>query len=288
MKAYLLPFLFLFFITGKSQQVDTIEVNQFRTTQIIFDDAIELVEPGTGDIQIKNKIVDNILIIQSIVPLEDFIPTNLFIKTKSNFYNPSIKFSKNILKSTYLEKEFKSAVGKQSNQYSNTQNKINTIKEEKTNNDDFDVFGNPKYKSEDKNLINLINSKKDVFKPSRDYTTGVFFRFCAHYLSAGKVYYKFELENESSLKYDIKDIYFTVRNKKNRNSSKSEKDIEITKNLTNIKMINGLTTRNLIYEFEPFSIGKDEEMIINIKEQDGSRDLTIGIPYYIINQPIKL
>ena len=98
MKAYLLPFLFLFFITGKSQQVDTIEVNQFRTTQIIFDDAIELVEPGTGDIQIKNKIVDNILIIQSIVPLEDFIPTNLFIKTKSNFYNPSIKFSKNILK----------------------------------------------------------------------------------------------------------------------------------------------------------------------------------------------
>ena len=134
----------------------------------------------------------------------------------------------------------------------------------------------------------MINSKKDVFKPSRDYTTGVFFGFCAHYLSAGKVYYKFELENESSLKYDIKDIYFTVRNKKNRNSSKSEKDIEITKNLTNIKMINGLTTRNLIYEFEPFSIGKDEEMIINIKEQDGSRDLTIGIPYYIINQPIKL
>lgn len=294
MKHYLFYINFFFVICFNAQQVvDTIEVNQFRTTQIIFDEAIELVEPGTGDIQIKNKVVDNILILQSIVPFEDFIATNLFIKTKSNFYNPSIKFSKNITKSTYLEKEFKSAIGKQNNQTLITniqsQNKSTLIKEEKVNkNEELDVFGNPKYTPEDKNLINLINSKKDFFKPSRDYTTGVFFRFCAHYLNSGKIYFKFELENESTLKYNIKDIYFTIKNKKSRNSSKSEKDIELTKNLTNIKIINGVTKKNLIYEFEPFSIGKDEEMIINLKEQDGSRDLTIGIPYYIINQPIKL
>ena len=292
MKHLLISFLFLS-IFADCQQVDTIEVNQFRTTQIIFDDAIELVEPGTGDIQIKNKIVDNILIIQSIVSSEDFIPTNLFIKTKSNFYNPSIKFSKNIPKSTYLEKEFKSAIGKDNNQLLGnkniqSENKINSIKEEKRNIDELDVFGNPKYSTEDKNIITLINNKHDIFRPSRDYTTGVFFRFCAHYLNSGKIYFKFELENESTLKYNIKDIYFTIKNKKSRNSSKSEKDIELTKNLTNIKIINGVTKKNLIYEFEPFSIGKDEEMIVNIKEQDGSRDLTIGIPYFIVNNPFKL
>ena len=278
-----------------AQKLDTIHVSQFRSTQIIFDEPIELVEAGTGDLQVKNKIVDNILIIQSIVPEEDFIKTNLFIKTKSNVYNPSLSFKGNPQKATYVEQNFASAIGKTQAANTNTYVKQNAsfeVKSEeikgKKETSDFDAFGYPKYTADDKNLIQSISNRKDIFKPSRDYTTGVFFRFNAHYLSSGKVYYKFEIENESSLNYTIKDFYFTVRNKKNRNSSKTEKDLDITKNLTNIKTVNGKTKRFLIYEFNPFSIGKDEEMIVNIKEEDGSRDLTTGIPYFIVNNPIKL
>lgn len=278
-----------------AQKLDTIHISQFRSTQIIFDEPIELVEAGTGDLQVKNKIVDNILIIQSIVPEEDFIKTNLFIKTKSNVYNPSLSFNANPQKATYVEQNFASAIGKNVAAASNTyvrEKAGSDVKSEeikgKKETKDLDVFGYPTYTSEEKNLIQSISNRKDIFKPSRDYTTGVFFRFNAHYLNSGKVYYKFEIENESSLNYTIKDFYFTVRNKKNRNSSKTEKDLDITKNLTNIKTVNGKTKRFLIYEFNPFSIGKDEEMIVNIKEEDGSRDLTTGIPYFIVNNPIKL
>lgn len=278
-----------------AQKLDTIHVSQFRSTQIIFDEPIELVEAGTGDLQVKNKIVDNILIIQSIVPEEDFIKTNLFIKTKSNVYNPSLSFNATPKKATYVEQNFASAIGKNVTAAANTsvrQNPTSDIKSEeikgKKETNDLDAFGYPKYTADEKNLIQSISNRKDVFKPSRDYTTGVFFRFNAHYLNGGKVYYKFEIENESSLNYNIKDFYFTVRNKKSRNSSKTEKDLDITKNLTNIKTVNGKTKRFLIFEFNPFSIGKDEEMIVNIKEEDGSRDLTTGIPYFIVNNPIKL
>lgn len=285
MKKIIISCLLFLYIGTTAQKLDTIHVNQFRSTQIIFDEPIELVEAGTGDLQVKSKIVDNILIIQSIVPEEDFIKTNLFIKTKSNVYNPSLSFNDKPKKATYVEQNFASAIGK--NVTAGLNLKSEEIKEKKEAND-LDVFGYPKYTSEEKNLIQAISNRKDVFKPSRDYTTGIFFRFNAHYLSSGKVYYKFEIENESALNYTIKDFYFTVRNKKKRNSSKTEKDLDITKNLTNIKTVNGKSKRFLIFEFNPFSIGKEEEMIVNIKEEEGSRDLTTGIPYFIVNNPIKL
>lgn len=275
---FILPFICI------AQKVDTIEVSQFTSTQIIFNDAIELVEAGTGDLQVKNKIVENILIIQSVVPAEDFITTNLFIKTKSNVYNPALSFNKIPKISTYVEQNFVSAiksplvnVGEKTNSTEQT-----LIKSEKTN------IAAPQYTAQEKFLIQAMSNRKDVFKPSRDYTTGVFFQFHAHYLRDGMVYYKFEIENESALNYDIKDFYFTVRNKKNRNASKSEKDLDITKNITNLKTVSGKSKRFLIFEFKPFSIGKDEEMIVKIKEEGGSRDLTTGIPYFIVNNPIKL
>lgn len=279
------------------QKYDTIEVNQFKTVQIIFNDDISYVEAGTGDLQVKNKIVDNILILQSLVPETDFISTNLFIKTKSSVYNPIIKYNEKPKKATLLEKDLQSAIGdnriapvtNSSKTYSSptvsTGNKGQNINTTNKDNRDVELLG---VDNVDLALFNSIVTKNDIFKPSRQYTTSVWFRFYAHYIQDGKYYFKFELENESSLDYHLGEVFFSIQSVKKRKVSESKREVSIVKNLNPIKLIPAKSKMFLVFKFDSFSMNKDEEFIIEVTEKGGARNFTIGIPYFIINKPIKL
>ena len=48
------------------------------------------------------------------------------------------------------------------------------------------------------------------------------------------------------------------------------------------------STKILIFEFNTFSINKNEEFLIELKEKNGARNFVVGVPYYIINQPLPL
>ncbi len=274
-------FFFLFSVLACSQVTDTIYINQFKTTQILFSDDITLVESGTGDLQVKTKIVDgNILIVQSVVPESDFIVTNLFIKTKGNIYNPMIGFSENPKISTYLEQNLKSAIGinpktitLNSKQNTPKQNLVSNIKNS-------DLKNNA--------IVDKICEKKDLFKPSREYQTEVWFRFYAHYIQDGKYYFKFEIENNSALDYNIENIFFSVKNNKKRNASETQKEIPILQDLTEISVVPAKSKKCIIYTFSSFSIKRDEEFVVETSEKNGARNFQVGIPYFIINKPINL
>lgn len=296
----------LFFIFSSvlfySQKIDTIEINQFKTVQIIFNEEITYVEAGTGDLQVKNKIVDNILILQSLVPQSDFINTNLFIKTKTNVYNPMIKYNELPRKSTFLEKDLKSAVNNstipnQSTATSKTENVEKVSKEnstEKTKNLSSDVKSRTDevniYKtvaSNDKSLFYQIMDKNDIFKPSRQYATDVWFRFFAHYIKDGKYYFKFQVENNSDLDYNIDHIFFSIQTLKKRNVSETQKEINFTKFLNPTEVVPAKSKMFLVFEFNSFSINKTEEFVVETSEKNGARNFVVGIPYFIINKPIK-
>lgn len=298
-KKFLLIFS-IFSLLFYGQKIDTLEINQFKTVQIIFNDDITYVEAGTGDLQVKNKIVDNILILQSIVPDNEFIATNLFIKTKGNVYNPMIKYNENPIKSTLLEKDLQSAIGVDKSQTNKTQPIQSSLSKGSLQNGK-----NPKIKKteakispegsdnkevaiEDKLLFKNITDRNDIFKPSRQYTTSVWFRFFAHYIEDGKYYFKFELENESSLDYHLGNIFFSVQTLKKRKVSETKREIEIIKNINPITVVSAKSKKYLVFKFDSFSMNKDEEFIIEITEKGGARNFSIGIPYYIINKPIKL
>ena len=304
MKKYLtLLASFLFVLLLSQQKIDTIEINQFKTVQIIFNEDITYVEAGTGDLQVKNKIVENILILQSLVPLSDFINTNLFIKTKTNVYNPMIKYNELPKKSTLLEKDLRSAVNNvQITSTSTVSNKAEGTdksgsekipskthdpgKDVKSRTDEVNIYKT--VTSSDKSIFYQIMDRNDIFKPSRQYATDVWFRFFAHYIKAGKYYFKFQVENNSDLDYNIDHIFFSIQTLKKRNVSETQKEVNYTKFLNPTEVVPAKSKMFLIFEFDSFSINKTEEFVVETSEKNGARNFVVGIPYFIINKPLKL
>ncbi|MDY3538185.1 DUF4138 domain-containing protein [Riemerella anatipestifer] len=266
---YLLGLFCCCFILG--QKIDTIQITQFKTTQIIFDKNINFVEAGTGDLQVKYKIVDNILILQSIVGEDDFINTNLFIKTDDSFYNPIIGYKKNPKYSTILEKSLQSA-------FPNVEgSKVVTTEKEKA----------PLSKS-DLELFKKIMNQKEESKGSRSYETGMWVKFYAHYIINNKVYFKIGFENATDLDYNIEHLFFSIKTRKKGNASVTQKEVTPNRVINKTDTIKGKQQYFMIYEFSPFSINRDEEVIVEVKEKNGARNFVFGIPNQIINRPIKL
>lgn len=280
-------FVLLLIFSPVFSQNDTIEITQFKTTQIIFKNNISFVEPGTGDLQVKYKMIDNILILQSMVPESDFINTNLFIKTDDNVYNPIIKYSKSPRRQTIAEESLRTAL---SNSQSNTTYKLtdkntNSVVLNKTENKDKNQAN---VQSRDLPLFNKIVSLNDAYKPSRAYETGVWFRFYAHYIVKDKFYFKLELENTTELDYNIEHIFFSIKNRRKKNATVTQREINYTKALNDVKVVPAKSKQYIIYEFNSFSINKDEEVMIELKEKNGARNFVFGIPYFIINRPLTL
>ena len=276
--------LSLFFcgILMSAQTTDTIEISQFKSTQILFSDDITNVESGTGDLQVKTKIIDNnILIIQSVVNKDDFISTNLFIKTKSNVYNPILKFVENSKKTTLIEGNLRSSLNL---------SKLNQVlvQDKNLSSNNLKIGDNKIDRKEDVILLQKIINSSEEFKPSREYQTGVWFKFYAHYVNQGKFYFKFLMENESQLDYLFENFFFSIKNKKKRNASDTQREINYLRIVDSFDKVSAKTKRYIVFEFNSFSLNKDEEFVIELQEKKGSRNFKFAIPYYIINQPIKL
>ncbi len=276
--------LSLFFcgILMSAQTTDTIEISQFKSTQILFSDDITNVESGTGDLQVKTKIIDNnILIIQSVVNKDDFISTNLFIKTKSNVYNPILKFVENSKKTTLIEGNLRSSLNL---------SKLNQVlvQDKNLSSNNLKIGDNKIDRKEDVILLQKIINSSEEFKPSREYQTGVWFKFYAHYVNQGKFYFKFLMENESQLDYLFENFFFSIKNKKKRNASDTQREINYLRIVDTFDKVPAKNKRFIVFEFNSFSLTKDEELVIELQEKKGSRNFSFAIPYYIINQPIKL
>lgn len=250
-----------YFLHSQDIKIDTIEISQFKSTQILFADDITNVEAGTGDLQVKTKIIDNnILLIQSIVNQDDFITTNLFIKTKSNVYNPILKFVENSHKNTLIEGNLKSALNL---------TKFNQVlvqdKNISTNN--LKVGDNKIDRKQDIILLQRIINSSEEFKPSREYQTGVWFKFYAHYVNQGKFYFKFLLENESELDYFFENFFFSIKNKKKRNASDTQREINYLRIVDTFDKVPAKNKRFIVFEFNSFSLTKDEELVIELQEK---------------------
>lgn len=282
MKYIFLALILMSNLYFSQNKVDTININQFKTVQLIFNDGVDFVEVGTGDLQVKTKIVDNVLIIQSSVPQNDFIQTNLFIKTKTNVYNPILNYVENPSKSTFLEKDLNVAIN---GTISNNQNSgANSTK--KPENPKTQI--NKTIPNQDQQLLAKIISRNDMFKPSRQYTTDVWFRFWAHYILNGKFYIKLQIENESELDYVIDHLFFSIKSNKKRNASETQREVNYTKILNPADIIPAKSKAFIILEFDSFSINKNEELLIELSEKNGARNFVVGVPYFIINKPLSL
>jgi hypothetical protein len=256
----------------QNKVIDTIFINQYKSSQIIFEEEtiIDFIDVGTADLHVTNKHIDNVVILQSIVGQSDFVNTNMFIKTKnSGIYNFILSFSEKPKEYTYFIKK----------------DNNNTVKYDTKNSSATTI------PAASKNILidNIINKKTSAYKPSTSVITDTKAEFFGIFFFNKKLYYKLKITNSSFLDYKIKDYFVYVRNVKSRKTADSERSILPIKIHANFDIIKGKKEEFIVLEFDQFSLNKKEELIIEIKEgSNGQRDFKIIIPHYITNTPIVL
>lgn len=269
---YIFKILFLLFVNNiysQTKQLDTIFINQSKSSQLIFDDdtVIDFVDIGTGDLSVTYRKFNNIVILQSIVGESNFVNTNIFLKTKKNeVYNYILAYKEK-------PKEYTTFI-------KNTNIKSDVISETKSVDN-----------SNIKNILieNIINHKQKVFKPATFNISDTKCEFYAAYFVNKKLYYKLKIINNSNLDYNVKDFYIYIKNIKANKTAESERQIKPNKIFTNSNLIKGKKEEFYVIEFDQFSLNKEEELLIEIKEDNnGQRDYKIKLPHYITNRPIIL
>lgn len=262
-----------FVFTALAFGQDTLYVNLFKTQPIVFEDDIVTVSKGTDGVQL-NHIVENknVLILKSKVEKKNFIPTTLYIKTAQGYhYNFLVKYSEN--PSIQLKSISLSAAALKPTAVNSYPTKLKTSQPTQ-------------------NTLTKVLADKRKLKRHYARFDQVYLRFVNHYYVDGAVYYKFEIDNQSSFDYLIEYFKFFIQTKGNGKKESNTK--KLFEEGTDYSLIHGHhnlkpeESRFFVLKFNKFSLNKEQNLIVELKEKSGGRDLFLKINSRLVNQPLTL
>lgn len=109
------------------------------------------------------------------------------------------------------------------------------------------------------------------------------------YVDGANVYFKFRLENNSNVPFDVDYIAFSVTARKTKKTSTQERlQILPTGVDTEIHRVDAKSVCEVIYRFEKFTIGKEKILLAEVLEQGGDRNIGLRIPEDFIIEARKL
>lgn len=105
------------------------------------------------------------------------------------------------------------------------------------------------------------------------------------YVDEAHIYFKFHIENRSNVPFDVDYIAFSVSARKTKKTSTQERlQILPVGADTEIHRVDAKSSREVIYRFEKFTIGKEKILLAELLEQGGDRNIGLRIPEaFIIN-----
>jgi hypothetical protein len=276
-----IKYMLILFISVVYAQKDTINVNLFTSTQLIFPTNVEKVKISTKNAFIIYDKDDNIVILQSKATKDEYSNSNVFIVTDDKlYYNFLLTYKENV-KSSFFIKEYQS---------------LNYNEEEYLlNKDTLKIKKNKKLikiKSKEKfseTSIDKILKDKYVLKKAYIKEADVRFQMCNNYYHDNKSYYKVYIENKSTLDYDLKFLKFRIetiekKSKKSLITKEIEEDEYIIHGDTEKTILPG-EKRYLIFEFSKLTLNKEEFFTMEFKEKSGNRDALLSLPSYLTNDP---
>jgi hypothetical protein len=109
------------------------------------------------------------------------------------------------------------------------------------------------------------------------------------YYIDNKLYFVININNSSDIDYNINYIKSYIDS---RDSNKNSSSQYLEKNPIGIfnanRSIKAATDRNYIFVYEQFTIDGNKNLVFEINENNGERNLALKIPSYIINKPINI
>ena len=109
-------------------------------------------------------------------------------------------------------------------------------------------------------------------------------------MSIGRIYFfKFSIQNNSNVPFDVDYIAFSVTARKTRKTSSQERlQILPVGADVDVHTIGAKSITEVIYCFEKFTIGKDKVLLAEVLEQGGDRNIGLRIPETFIIEARKL
>jgi len=106
------------------------------------------------------------------------------------------------------------------------------------------------------------------------------------YYSKNKLFITATITNNSKIDYYINYIKTYITTVKNNSSTQylEKNPIDL---YNNSRIIKNKDHRTMIFIYEQFTIDNNKELVFELNEHNGERNLVLNIPHYIINNPIK-
>lgn len=238
-----------------------IYVSSSKTTFLIFDNKVDYFDLGSSDVGLKradNK--DNIIKIKAVN--EDFNETNLTVMTSDGqYYSFIINYKNNPDTLNYFLKSDPKEQAKQA------QTKIaeSVPRPEKVDN----LNSNVNFAQyADRSFVAGKRKDKMIFL-----VRGI-------YIKDNKLLFQTEISNQSNIDYDIDFLKFSIKNKKRFKKSISQETeiipISILSDATNIIKAGNQPIQK-VFVFDKFTIPDKKELIIDLWEKNGDRNLAIAV-----------
>ena len=227
-------------VVSSYSQTSTLAINTNKTTSLIFPFSIKHVDRGTRDVLVqKVKEADNILLVKAAG--KDFPETNLTVLTSDgSIYNFTMNFENKPLLFVYnLPVQSSASLAT----YANS------------------ILDNSR-------TMHGISAKKwDVMVS----VSGI-------YIKENTIFYQLELDNRSSIDYDIDFLRFYIRDKKkSKRTAIQENELKPLYIAGNTSQVKANSTSDIVVALEKFTIPDAKYLAIEINEKNGGRNLLMKV-----------
>jgi hypothetical protein len=283
MKQIVVIFLFFpFFVVFPQNAVNTIYISPAKAAYIIFPSDISEYQIGTRETQVHaKKMGNNVLSLQYTDVTGTYIETNLFVILKGGkIYYYDIRLDDKRENYTYNASEHVSVA---------TSVTVATHGE-KTG--DMPESGTTEVFSETEDLPTTSFEKNypevmklsDMFLGAEQRERKITLKLDAVAYADNYMYIKFTIFNRSDIDYVVEYVKF-LRTTKSKAKKQSFQEIElpvVAKDRDVIRLLRD-EKNTVIYVFDKLTLTEDEDLIIEIKENKGTRDFNFVIPHHFIN-----
>lgn len=248
--------------------LDTIYATTSRTTSLIFPARITIYDIGSEDFGgIKE---DNLLLLKA--AHDSATPTSLIIKYGTDIYHGTLAYSSN---PAHLFIDFSKL---QTEAIPQLPNETRIAKDDSVKSLD--------EKISEKRLSIILSDPKSYYKNNavKDPKERIALTLTDLRTDENNVYLKLLLINESKLDYQIDFVEFVYQNPLDQRDLKGAFDRKnVYQNAYNkIDFVKGKDQRHLGYSIPRYTLGRKGELLVIVREKNGSRSIALSIPFSLI------
>ncbi len=108
------------------------------------------------------------------------------------------------------------------------------------------------------------------------------------YYNENEIYLQFKIENQEGVDFDLNFLKFGVATAYKKSSSNQKNEAVPVFRYKVPQKVNGNSENHFVVVFEKFSLDRNKVLVVDLDENNGSRNLSLEIDHHLINNPFKI